>query len=87
MTTTTNNNNTDNDPSDRITRVKPYHPFIGGDLEMTCVSEVNRADLISHGVSIEMKGPATDDQRSEVSVMKVREGRTPNSKEIERFVL
>ena len=54
---------------------------------MTCVSEVNRADLISHGVSIEMKGPATDDQRSEVSVMKVREGRTPNSKEIERFVL
>ena len=63
--------------------MKPHHPFIGGELLLSCVSEVS-TEALTHTVSIEMRGPATGDGRSSVSAINVRNGRTENSKEIER---
>ena len=71
----------------RIIRVEPRHPFIGGNLTVSCLTEVNKKDLIYHGIDLVLKSPNTAGQqdRVEVSERRLKRGRDENFRVIERF--
>ena len=73
----------------RIIRVEPRHPFIGGNLTVSCLTEVNKKDLIYHGINLVLKSPNTAGQqdRVEVSERRLKRGRDENFRVIERFDL
>ena len=64
--------------------MEPRHPFIGGNLTVSCLTEVNTKDLIYHGIDLVMKSPGTAGQVSEQTL---KAGRDENFRVIERFDL
>ena len=69
--------------------MEPRHPFIGGNLTVSCLTEVNTKDLIYHGIDLVMKSPGTAGQpdRVQVSEQTLKAGRDENFRVIERFDL
>ena len=68
--------------------MEPRHPFIGGNLTVSCLTEVNKKDLIYHGIDLVLKSPNTAGRpdRVEVSERRLKKGRDENFRVIERFV-
>ena len=65
--------------------MEPQHPYIGGNLTVSCMTEVNTMDLIYHGIDLVMKSPDTTGQPDRVESKKtLKAGRDENFRVIER---
>ena len=67
--------------------MEPQHPVVGGNLSVTCLTDVKLTDLWDHGIDLVMNSPEIINlaDRVEISDKKIRKGWDANHRVIERF--